>query len=285
MLDEIASDQGFRKYKLLTESGSNHGDNIHGVMVAIKLIGVREHVDHNANNELLHLMCKMAPVRKECRDSFQSALLFKREIYLYTRVLPAFVEFQREKELSDGDSFLAFPKIYATHVDDVNENYAIIMEDLRSRNFILWPRNNPMPLVHEKLVLEKLAKLHGVSLALKDQRPHIFNEFKDMHDVAETQIECGNFGNVIESALEQAINVLECDEHKKILQKCKLNYRRILTECFATETIERFGVINHGDCWINNYLFQYADDVCEQNFFNSRPNINVFHLCIYRRTK
>lgn len=261
MLDDIAHDEGIHKYQLMTESGSNRGDNIHGVMVAVKLIGERVTDDQNTSAEPLHLMCKMAPASKECRVSFQSALLFKREIYLYTRVLPAFIKFQREKELSDADSFLTIPKVYATHVDDKSEHYALIMEDMRPRKFVMWPRHIPMPLNHENMVLKTLAKLHGVSMAFQDQCPSIFGKFKGLHDVADTQIERGNFGNVIEMALEQAINVLKNDKHRKILQKCKIDYRRILNEYFATD---RFGVINHGDCWINNHLFQYAEDVNTQ---------------------
>lgn len=267
MLRDIARDEGFHEYQLIAESGSNHGDNIHGVMVAVKLTGKRAAVgDQMANAETLHLMCKMAPASKACRDSFQSALLFKREIDLYTRVLPAFVTFQREKGLSDADSFLAFPKVYATHANDEHEHYALIMEDMRSQKFVLWPRHVPMPLDHEKIVLNTLAKLHGVSMALKDQCPSIFDAFKGLHDVADTQIERGNFGNVIEAALEQATNVLENDDHKNIMRKCKMDYRRILNERFAADAIDRFGVINHGDCWINNHLFRYATDVSKQIF-------------------
>lgn len=260
MLCDIAHNEGFREYKCIAESGSNHGDNIHGVLTAITMMGN----DQNSNTQTLHLMCKVSPASKQFRDSVQSWYLFKREIYMYTRLLPAFVEFQQEKGLSEADSFVAFPKVYATHVDDENENYALIMEDMRSRNFVLWPRHEPMPLDHEKKVLETLAKLHGVSLAMKDQRPTIFAEFKTLYDVAETQIEHGDFGSVIESALEQAITVLENEDHKKILQKCKTDYRRLLNECFGPEAIDRFGVINHGDCWINNILLQYADDVSKQ---------------------
>lgn len=276
MLNEIARDEGFRNYEIITESGSSHGDNIHGVLVAIKLI------DQNSNAEPLHLMCKMAPTSKEYRDSSQSALLFKREIYLYTRVFPALVDFQREKGLSEVERFSAFPKVYATYVNDEHETYALILEDMRPQKYILWPRHNPMPLNHAEMVLEKLAKLHGVSMALKDQRPLVFDEFKGLYDVAETQIERGNFGSVIESALEQAINVLENDEHKTIMRKCKTDYRRILNECFA---IDRFGVINHGDCWINNYLFQYAEDVSRQTLEYPLFTHTLYKPCIYRRIK
>lgn len=268
ILHSIALSEGFQKYNVIVESGSSHGDNIHGVLIAVKLFGTRVKCNQSPNEEAMHLMCKLAPASKECRESLQSAFIFRREMYLYTRVLPVFVAFQREKGLCEADSFLAFPKVYATHDDDENGHYAVIMEDIRARKFMLWPRHDPMPLAHEKLILEKLAKLHGVSLALKHQRPEIFDEFKELCDVAETQIEHGNFGNIIEDALEQAINILKNDEHKAIMHECKDNYRKILNDFFARDAIEQFGVINHGDCWINNCLFQYADNVsrhvCEQ---------------------
>lgn len=260
MLSDIAQQEGFTKHKLEVESGSNHGDNYIGVMTSVKLIGDRVK-DGAVSTETLNLICKLVPASKERRDAFQSVVAFEREIYMYTRLLPTFVKFQQEKGLTPDESFLSFPKVYAWKADKVNESYALIMEDLRSKQFVMWPRHDPIDLAHEKLLLAQLGRFHGVSMALKDQRPDVFAEFKKLDDVVSIILEKGNTQGMLDGALDRALAALKNDQHKELVKGLKVNFLSTLRESFTTEANERFGVINHGDCWINNFLFQYDANV------------------------
>lgn len=62
-------------------------------------------------------------------------MTFNREIFVYSEILPAFVGFQKEKGLSEADSFLSFLKVYACGANKNDSIYLLIMEELRSKNY------------------------------------------------------------------------------------------------------------------------------------------------------
>lgn len=259
-LDEIAQKEGFDNCKYEIESASKHGENFIGDMTAVKLIGGRVQCGEIVT-DTLNLLCKIVSQSKLRRDTFRAIPAFKREIFMYTRVLPTFVEFQREKGLAADESFLSFPKVFATIVDETNDRYALIMEDLRPKQFVMWPRHEPISLQHEILLMTQLGKFHGISYALKDQRPDIFAEFEALEDIYADMIANGHAKNLLGYCIERAIDVLADDGHKNALEKLKRNYFDIYKSFFTKESIGKYGVINHGDAWTNNFLFQYANDV------------------------
>lgn len=260
LLGGIAQREGFATYKYEVESGSKHGDNFIAVLTAITLTGNRVQ-NGEIVAETLNLLCKTIPQNKQRRITFQSIPAFKREIFMYTRVLPLFVAFQKEKGLTADESFLSFPKVYASICDEAADQFALIMEDLRPKKFVMWPRQEPITLEHEELLLKQLGRLHGISFALKDQRPEEFAEFKKLNDVVFGMIEIGYARNVIDDCLERAVKVLTNDGHKKEIDKFQHNYFDTYKAFFAEGANEKFGVVNHGDCWVNNFLYQYREEV------------------------
>lgn len=260
LLHEIAQTEGFSNYKFELEAGSKPGDNYQGLMVSVKVIGDRVN-DGAVVPETLSLICKLVPESKERRNVFKTVLIHEREIHMYTRVLPKFVKFQQEKGLTADESFLSIPKLYAWTADKATETYALIMEDLRANDFVMWPRKVPVTLDHEELLFKQLGRFHGISFALKDQRPEVFDEFKNLNDIFIDWIETGFIGKVIDEAIELAINVLDEDEHKNVIKKLRNNYLETLKSFSRKEAIEKIGVVVHGDCWTNNFLFQYTENV------------------------
>lgn len=260
LLNEIATKEGFTDYEYEVESGSNHGDNFIAVLTAIKLIGSRPQCDQVVT-EKLHLLCKSVPQSAERRKTFRSIPAFKREVFMYTRVLLLFVDFQRDKGLSADESFSSFPKVFASIFDEDNDQFALIMEDLRARSFVMWPRHEPIRWDHEQMLLKQMARFHGISFALKDQWPEVFAEFEALDDVVTDFIENGYAGPVIDACLERAVKVLRNVEHKRVVDKFQHNYLETYKSFFDVKRYAKFGIIGHGDCWVNNFLYQYDDEV------------------------
>lgn len=179
---KVAKNEGFTDYKIETKAGSAHGDNFLGIMTAITLKGTRGK-NGQSKSEELHLLCKAPPKNVIRQKNFSSSLVFSREIYIYSKLLPALVRFQQEKNLNAADSFLSFPKVYACEVDEKKQSYILIMEDLRPKNFEMWPKDQTIDVEHELIVMKELGKYHGVSFAMKDQRPHEFDQFKTLSDI------------------------------------------------------------------------------------------------------
>lgn len=265
-LHKIAKSEGFSDYKIETKAGSNHGDNFLGVMTSVTLTGTRG-LNGKSRAEELHLIIKLPPSNETRQKNFKTDLVFDREVYMYSKVLPAFVRFQQEKGLSEAESFLSFPKVYTCEEDFENNTYILIMEDLRPKNYQMWPKEKTVPLNHELLVMKELGKLHGISFAMKDQRPNEFDEFKGIKDTLSELVLHGKMRSFMNKSIERAANVLKNPEHKKLMLNFRKTYVETIDDFLAGPLSKEFGVINHGDCWNNNFLYQYSDDnVSDINF-------------------
>lgn len=256
VLDRIAAQLNFVDYELKTRSGSNHGDNFLGIMIAVALVGKREKGGQRVD-DTVYLICKTPPMNKQRRKNFKTDMVFDRELYMYSTVLPAFVKFQREKGLSEAESFLSFPKIYACEADPENDSYILIMEDLRAKQFDMWPKDKHIPIDHELMVMKELGKFHGISLAMKDQRPDQFAAFKQLTDTF-GPIARGKLKMFLDKTLERAGNALENPKHKEFVRN--FDFLRSLDAIFDYDACDKFGVVTHGDCWNNNFMFQYGDE-------------------------
>lgn len=182
--DEIAENENLIEYSLHFELVSQHGDNLQSVPLAVKLHGKRL-VNDELTSKTLHLFCKNTNEDIERRRAFNTVAFFKREIFLYTTVLPTFRKFQKEKGLTDDELFRAYPKCYLTIADDLNERYLLILEDLRVKGYEMHPKEMPMNFSEMCLFFTELAKLHGISIAMKDQRPELFAPLKQLNDICD----------------------------------------------------------------------------------------------------
>lgn len=259
LLNRIANEEDFIDYKFETKSGSNHGDNFLGVMISVTLEGTK--VKNGISKiETMHLICKIPPMNESRKNNFKSSIVFDREVYVYSKLLPAFIQFQRDRGLSEADSFVSFPKVYACESNAENGTYVLIMEDLRPRNFVMWPKEKAIPIDHELLVMKELGKFHAISFAMKDQIPNEFEKFKQLNDTFCEIVLNGKLSSFMDRTIERASDALINPEHKKLMNDFKKSYKQMLEGYFSHSFCDRFGVVGHGDCWNNNFLFQYCGE-------------------------
>lgn len=258
-LHKVAKNEGFTGYKFETEEGCSHGDNYQGVLRAVKIVGAKVQ-NGVTKQEELHLMCKYPTLNETRKQNFMSKLVFNRELTVYSKVLPHLVRFQQEKGLNEADLFSSFAKMYACEIDDENEIYVLIMEDLRAKKYEMWPREKVIKLEQELLIVRELGKLHAISFAMKDQRPNEFEQYKQMKDPFNKILLHGKLNMFTKRSVEKAIVVLKNPEHKKFMENFHKTYVETVSELLTGESSEEFGIFAHGDSWVNNFLFQYADD-------------------------
>lgn len=260
LINKIAKSEHFTDYTITISAGSNHG--LSGLIAAILVQGTRT-LNGLDQQDKLHLLCKFGSGSAKRRQEFQTAPIFRREIFVYEKLMPTFAQFQREKGLTERESFLAYPKYYLGVADDDTEQFAVIMEDLRVNQFVMWPKHRPVPLDHVRLLMEQLGRFHGTALALKSQRPQVFEEFAELNDML------GSFYRntlpMFLTAYDVAISVLDDDQQIKVLQDAKANGLKYLENYFVRENFEPFGVIGHGDCWTNNIMYQYDAEVGQKS--------------------
>lgn len=254
LLDNIAVQKKLLNYKFETPTcGSKKGDNFLGEMIAIKLVGTTE-LNSNLENITYHLLCKVPPPSKVRRDVEQTILAFEREVEMYSKVLPLFAEFQREKGLTNEDGFYNYPTVYVALCDKLTDQHVLIMDDLRFQNCRMFPREQRTDIEHATLAIETLAKFHAISFAIKDQRPQQFEQLKKK-DVYLEMLKCGKFSPLFDETLDRSIRMLKNEEHKRMIISLRKNYMDVMEE--FDELNGAYRIIAHGDFYNNNVMFQY----------------------------
>lgn len=283
LLQPIISENGFTNYSVNATSGCEAGDGFASELFSIA-------ITENAGDKRLDLVCKIAPSNKNQREENCSDVLFDREALFYDKLMPTFARFQREKNVPEQDQFLSYPKCYATLIDNESENFAIILEDLRPVGFKMWPKNRPPSIENVRLVIRELGKLHGLSFAMKDQKPAEFQEFSRVRDTIKTMFKSENMQKLYKKSLDHASNSLKNDDHKAIALHIKENLMEYVNDCldfgaddpsgalchgtFLTKLCHSFGFIFFinkywflGDAWSNNMLYRFNEHVSIAEYF------------------
>lgn len=271
-LHKIAKSEGLSNYEIVSKAGSNHGDNFLGVMTSVTLIGTKGQNGKSQNGEL-HLIIKAPPANETRKKNFQTDLVFNREVFIYSKVLPAFMRFQQEKGLDEIDQFRSFPKVYACEEDPENDTFILIMEDLRPKHYQMWPKEKAVPIDHQLLVMKELGKLHAISFAMQDQRSNEFEEFKGMKDTLSEICFNGKLQSFMNRSIQRAADALKDPQHKTLMLEFRKSYVDTIVEFLTGPMSKEFAVVNHGDCWNNNFLYQYKDEnVSYTDLFNLDRN-------------
>lgn len=258
-LKQVATEQGFtpNRYRIEFESGSNKGDGFMGTLF-------KAFVREDGRDELV-LLVKMMPEHESRKQ--QSIGMFHREVMAYNMVLPMFRKFQAEKGISakKDEGFWRVPKCYYANCNMKSMEAVIIMEDLREKKFRMWNKFEPVDFEHTRLLMEQLGMLHAISFAMKDQQPKQFEHFKQLIDPMKIMIQMDprkNIDNLFEEMFDRAVGTVSNEEGK--VKEAMENLKGLVTEaymdCVDGVGAEPYTIIGHGDCWVNNMMYNYDGD-------------------------
>lgn len=240
LLDQIIDENDFHNYSLEIKQGCQVGDGFLSELLSITII-------ENYSDKKLDIVCKIAPLNKNRRKEFFSNIVFDRETIFYNKLMPTFRKFQEEKNVPKEAQFRSYPKCYAALADDINEQYVIIMEDLRPQGFKMWNKAKAAPIQNIRLAMQEIGKFHGISYALKDQRPDEFAEFKKLKDISRDFFQTSNMQGMFDASFDRAIESLRNENHKDVLRSLKANTLAYFESCLNEEISGRFGVVCHGN--------------------------------------
>lgn len=275
-LRSIATKLGFIEGDSTTlnfKSASNVGDGYLGSIDGVSI--------SSTGHSSVHLVCKMMPADKEIINALKVVELFKREVLVYEQMLPVFEKFQRSKGLTESTGFFAYPKCYGCICDEKTQQFLIVMDDLRAKNYRMWPKMEPITFDHVQIVIRKLAKLHAVSFALKDQQPSILQPITCARDMFHEILMSPAYLSYLEGTQAKMISVIENNlpEHAVKFRKVCDGLTPILNEILNAKSSEPFTVLAHGDCWGNNTMIRY-----NQVSFNFHARIywlQIFNVLIF----
>lgn len=245
LLDQISQENNFSDYSIQIKNGSEIGDGFTSTILSITIC-------ENNSEKKLCLVCKLAPLNKNRRKDFLIDHLYDHEAAFYNKVVPSFEKFQAEKNLSKDDQFLAYPKCYVAIADDETERYVIILEDLRMEGFRLWNKSKPASIENVRLAMREIGKFHGISYAMKRQKPKEYAEFEQLTDIMGPLFK--NMQGVFESSLDRAIELIKCEKYKDILRDMKINQITYFESLFTAKS--PFAVVSHGKFTLYTFAFE-----------------------------
>ncbi|GBP54757.1 hypothetical protein EVAR_90041_1 [Eumeta japonica] len=207
----------------------------------------------------VQVIMKSIPKSMSCRLTCRNDEFFRNEINFYKHVLPALLEFQATKQVTDP--FDNYPKVFMSHSD--GESDFICLEDVSIYDFGSATRQVGIDLMHCKYILKTFAKFHALSFAMRDQDSEKFWEIK--MKIFETYYHerlWGWYRKFWKVLCDICIDVVEKEyPNTKYVDKVK-EFATPETYFKAVDAVNRTfdsGVISHGDSWTNNFLFKYQN--------------------------
>ncbi|KAK9874575.1 hypothetical protein WA026_005408 [Henosepilachna vigintioctopunctata] len=235
-------------YEIKINGPSGNENNLMGIVIFFEII---------SKEKTFHLAMKTARKSDELREKLPVVLQYKRELYAYSEIFPAFRKFIQEE--SPKFSFDFFPEFYWLCSEEKCET--LVLKDMRYEGYRMLNSKKIWNLEHSLLVMEHYGKFHALSFALKDKKPGIFS--KMVGKLPPLNFEYRNVMNCLDyliNILKYSMNLLEEAGRNDLVQK----FNAIKTEFVDTLNYkvpaEDKLVICHADCWNNNFLFKYDDE-------------------------
>lgn len=269
LINEVAVSKGFvAGYTISHESGSKHGDGFQGTMIRVHIEGKRS-LDAAIIFDRFSVICKITPLSEQKRAQFGTTASFGKEVFTYTKLLPAFVKFQQAHGLDANTGFFAFPQCYGTYSNAETGDFVIILEDIKAAGYTMVDKLVDTDIAQAEAVVRQMGRFHGVSLALKKQHPEVFEEFKSLKSNALENManeDSNPFYSMFYGMATDTLDPSEVDLIAKMTD-LKATYLARMRDCMRADAFEPFGVINHSDIWSNNLMYRYKDggelqDVC-----------------------
>lgn len=245
-IDKILEERGFKGPDVLIEQVGAAGDNY---VANVKRVIITE------NGETFKMIAKLAPSNQMMREMGNLEMMFYNEHVVYTEVLPKYRELQETAGIPEEEQF-RFAECYGSNREIPNE--VILLEDLKEDNYIMLDRFKPLSNDSVKVVLKNLAIYHSMSYVLKDQEPEVYEDFKSkLKDMMTGEMGKRDEIKVFFTQMEEnALAVLQDEKYKKFIKGSVGNMIQHATEVLKDDTDSEYSIIQQGDGWTNNILFQ-----------------------------
>lgn len=220
------------------------------------LIGAIHRIKVKGKNHSTTFIAKTLVKDPLLRKSLASELLFQREIYFYSKVLPALEKVQKSsgaKEMIQN----VVPFCYAYHCDGIADY--ILLEDISERDYSAVSVH-PTACDRNK-ILKTLAHLHAVSMGMRFKNPEEFAELKNsLSELYYSETRREMYAKYLKRALELDLEALKKIEdpsrsiyYKKFFEIASNDPYGQLVDLASNSTSDHM-VFNHGDAWLFNFL-------------------------------
>lgn len=236
--------------KIWVEMATKKGDNYGSTMYRAKL-DVLDKTSSSLNQFSVIVKSRPTGMAAEFSNKLDP---FSKEIEMFTKIIPAFEKFYAEKgvKVEIGPRCLKICKGVPSDI--------IVMEDLCSQNYRLGNRQEGVDQQHVESVLEKLAEFHAASAVYHERNGDYSSSFKEgLYNRSNLPTMEYMFRPAYETGLETLKSHEFAKDYIDDLEKLRPVIFSRTIENFAVDPAG-FNVLNHGDFWINNVMFQYDSE-------------------------
>ncbi|PSN31212.1 hypothetical protein C0J52_25885 [Blattella germanica] len=176
---------------------------------------------------------------------------FHKELHVFENVLPMM-------NVVGSSKFGNVYEISAKYFGTDNQN-TIVLEDLRYLGYKMEDRLKGLNLEQCVIVLRFLARFHGLSKKLEKMNPEIFDIFKEGFYVTMEERKSVMGPSSRAKMMQLASEVETWPKFEHYARKLRNLSSTAGATMFELEAPKdgSFNVLNHGDFWTNNILFQY----------------------------
>ncbi|XP_049823703.1 uncharacterized protein LOC109594130 isoform X2 [Aethina tumida] len=243
LLQNCLEENNYKNFNVNITGTTGVGEGYTGLVIFAEASGI-----HNGEKITLKFVIKHSTTKKEYRKEVPINTLYKLEALVYESLFPKYQQLINQT----GATALNLPKWYKSVFGEDSE--IMIFEDLKQKGYEMHDRKVRFNLDHIKVVLEKYAKLHALSFAMRDQRPKEFNEIVTTIDGLNRGKKSATIGFFQEFS-KILPQTLELNNENELLNRVKQ-----IEICDLYDIIDNSdnqSVILHIDCWNNNFLFKY----------------------------
>ncbi|PSN37399.1 hypothetical protein C0J52_16309 [Blattella germanica] len=201
-----------------------------------------------------YLIVKTLPAGEMMQKFLSELKGYEKEAHMYQVVFPAIYRIMKE---TYGKIHLLSARSLPCPIEKT-----FVLEDLQHLGYKMADRCKGLDLDHCKVSVRALAKLHAMSLKLRENDPKMMDVYKESfyRDDCETKDKIKLHFDMNMKTLASKVEQWQGYEHfADKIRKLIPTAPEIMVEQVKPRE-GGFNVLNHGDCWVNNMLFHYCPD-------------------------
>lgn len=254
IIKESAEMEGIIDYTITEVQTNQKGE---GFLGEIFLVALKD----RKNGTDLNIVIKSAFQEDSIRKLAPIQECFQNEVYFYSTIVPVLQKFEIEKGIKQITPLI--PKCFKASL--TNESEMVVMENLRSVGFECFGKRECLDDAHIRLIFKTYGRLHGYSVAYKNQYPEDYEKIFKTENIYEAFIDRGLFDS-FNTMCDKVFEFLKPGIDDALIENFK-KYTEGKAVKVMRESIEdpqpQYSVFLHGDCWSNNLMFKYQ----VRNFF------------------
>ncbi|XP_014355175.2 uncharacterized protein LOC106708211 [Papilio machaon] len=249
-ISEALRKQNYTGTEVSVENVGKKGDNYGSQVKRIKV--------QFDNGKEFRMIAKIIPDAMKMQTQMNATDIFINEAVLFNEVLPKFKEMQIKFGLPEED-VLKYPLCYGTTMETNSE--IILLEDLVMSNFTMLDKAKTLNNETVKLVLKDVAKFHGMSYVLRYKEPQMLDKL--LNSLFNPMFDPKNFDQskmFFEQIAREVITICDSSKYRNIIVDIMQNLTTPWKKIIASDKGTKYSIIQHGDLWTNNIMFQIQNN-------------------------